>query len=570
MSSILEQAKDMITGMAYGAGIGANALHRMSREVDTLQGNLEIAREGGMPNLAEIELQQEDAEWVDMAYSKDQWEFSRDAVKRMVALSRIMYLVNPLIHRAVTLQELYVWGSGVSIEAEDKTVDALIEDFFSDPKNQRVVGPAWSEREREQRIDGNTLFVFFRNKLTGAARVRLLPLHEVADIIFNPDDCKEPWYYKKAEKQDPDTGKKTPEVLYPDIDYRPRVKPSSYKGVRIEWDNPILHVYTGGLSSMRFGLPELYAALAWARSYKRFLENFAKIIEAYGRMAMKMTNITGKKGLAAAKDKLNTTLGPGSRKDGNPPPNTGSWMLLQGGQDVQPIKTAGSTTAPDEARALRCMVAAGADMPEHFFGDSDVGNFATSTTLDRPTELKMIQRQDMWTSVILRICNKLIEWSTVAPQGTLRQAGYTASTDVDPFDGSMTVIITPPDKGSLKVSVKFPSIVTRDVTDRVRSVVMAATLGGHAAEGIFNDRQLLFRLLMEALGEKDAQFLMDKYYPEPVPQGFVDPAEKMENERMEAQGRVDLGKAALKQADNAEIMAKKPAPKPNGAFGDSK
>jgi len=565
----LRKVTDVFTGMIAGAGLGGEALRETIQEMDTLHNNLELARQQvkEQANLAQIELGLEDREWVDLQNSAGTWDFKRDAVKEAVALSRVMYLINPLIHRAVTLQELYVWGSGVNIEAEDKVADGVLESFFKDVKNQRVVGDSWPEREREQRIDGNTFLVFFRNKSTGAARVRLLPLDDVADIIYNPDDCKEPWYYLTREKTD-DKGNKTPAKMYPDIDYRPSSQPKTYQGKPVQWDNPVLHIYTGGLSTMRFGLPELYSAFAWARSYKRFLENFAKIIEAYGRMAMKVSNLSGKKGVAAAKSKLHTNITSGSMKDTNPPPQTASWMMLQGGVDVAPIKTAGSTTAPDEARALRCMVAAGADMPEHFFGDSDVGNFATSTTLDRPTELKMIQRQAMWATVIMRICNKLMEWSAQAPKGVLRQAGYKLETVRDSFDDSRTVIITPPANGSIKVTVKFPSIVTRDVTDRVRAVVMATTLGGHSAEGIIPDRKLVFRLLMEALGEKEAQFLMDKYYPDAVIQGFIDPAEIAKNDRMEAEGKVNLGKAALKQADNSEIMAKKPAPTPVAAGGN--
>lgn len=235
--------------------------------------------------------------------------------------------------------------------------------------------------------------------------------------------------------------------------------------------------------------------------------------------------------------------------------------MLSGGAEVKPIKTAGSTTGPDEARALRSMVAAGSDTPEHFFGDSDVGNFATSSTLDRPTELKMIARQKMWVDVIECFCNKLIEWSAASVGGKLHKAGYRAEYVRDRFDGTSTVIITAPNGSTTVVNIEFPNILERDVTDRVRALVQAVTLGGSPAEGIFPDRKVVCRWLTEALGEQDAERITDLMYPVPVTQGFRDPADMAKDESLIAQGKKELGDAALQQAAAAKVAANKPAPR---------
>jgi hypothetical protein len=203
------------------------------------------------------------------------------------------------------------------------------------------------------------------------------------------------------------------------------------------------------------------------------------------------------------------------------------------------------------------MVAAGTDTPEHFFGDSDIGNFATSTTLDRPTELKMIARQQMWSVVIQKINLKLVEWSAMAPSGVLRGAGYKSSRTRDKFDGEALITVTAPKDKSTKVFVEFPVILERNVTDRVRALVQAATLGGRPAEGIFPDRKLLFKLLLKALGEKEADYLTETYYPNEVKQGFIDPADKLKVEQEEAGAKTITAKALQKQAEVASI-----APKP--------
>lgn len=556
--SILQTVRDRIVGASIGASLGGDALERATEAMEETSVR---SKEG----LADLELAFDDVGWRDLTTQR--WNFNPLTLRRIVALSRLMYLINPLIRRAVTVQELYVWGSGHEIKAEDPAVDQVMKDFFDDPKNQSVIGAAWPERERDQRIDGNTFFVFYLNKRNGRARVRTVPFDQIEDVISNPEDAKEPWFYRRAPAPitsdtplNPVDGIPGMNVLLPCIHYNPKVKPPSMNGVPINWDAHVLHIKTGGLTMMKFGLPELYSAMNWATAYKKILENFATILAAYARLAMKMTGLPGAKGVAAAKSKMNTTIsgtgGSIATIDRNPPTNAASWVALSGNVDVTPVKTSGSTTGPDEARALRSMVAAGSDTPEHFFGDSDVGNFATSTTLDRPTELKMVSRQRLWTFVILTMSQKLIEWSAVSPQGRLKQAGFVAAQDLDPFDGTQIVTVMPPKDGSLKVTITFPTILERDVTERVRSVVNAATLNGSKAEGIIPDRKLLFKLLMVALGEKDADYLTEKYYPKSVLQGFMDPADDAKNERLEAEGRKEVGDAALLAAKN------KPPPAP--------
>ncbi len=566
---VLDTIRDRMTGALAGAQVGAQGINAAMEAVEEQEVR-------SKESLADLELALEDVSWRDLMAPFGSWNFSRMALRKLTALSRVMYLVNPLIRRAVTVQELYVWGSSCTIKADDATVNEVLEDFFCDPKNQTVIGNSWDEREREQRIDGNQFFVFYLNKVNGASRVRLLPFDQVDDIIYNPDDSKDPWFYRRSQMSATRMDGAAPDpmvpesdaMLFPDIGYNPKVKPTIHEetGLPIKWNTRILHVKTGGLSNMRFGIPELYSALSWATAYKKMLENFATKEQAFARLAMKMSGLSGKKGIAASKSKLGTGITNSQLLDNNPPENTASWMLMSGNADVSAIKTSGMQTSPDTAHPLRSMVASGTDTPEHFFGDSDIGNFATSSTLDRPTELKMVARQKFWMNIILTICNYLIEWSAKAPQGKLREANFKATTVRGLFDGEQLVIITPPKGKNLNITVEFPSILERDVTDRVRAVVQAATLGGSPAEGIIPDRRLLFKLLMVALGEKNAQMLVDEFYPVPVQQGFIDPADKMKNETLIAQGRKELGDAALKQADAAKIKAEnppEPAPAPS-------
>lgn len=555
---------DRLAGAKIGSEMGAAGFLEFTTEIRETIANLEtqIEDQGQESAIdAEMAIAQDDKGWIGLTESQDDVSITRDNLRRATATARLMYLLNPLMKRAVTVQELYVWGSGCEIKAADPTVNEVLHDCFSDPKNQSVIGQAWPERERSQRVDGNTFFLAFRNKVNGRVRWRLLPFDEVEDIILNPEDSKEPWFYLRATVDDENGSKQF--KLYPDINYTPLKRPKSIKvkdeqEVLIEWDVPCMHVSTGGLPGMKFGLTELQSVIPWAKGYKRFLENFATIIQAYARIAMKITGLANKNKTAAARSKLNTSIVPGSTRETNPPNTTAAWMATSGNVDISPVKTAGSTTGPDEARALRSMVASGTDTPEHFFGDSDIGNFATSSTLDRPTELKMISRQGMWAFVQLRMCRFIIESSARAPKGKLKIAGFEISITRDGFDGQSTMTVTAPGKESLHVTATFPTILERDVIDRVRAVVMAATLNGSPAEGIIPDRKQVYKLLLTALGEKDAEYLTNLYYPSSVLQGFKDPGEQAKLDKVNADAKADLGKAAIIAANAQNKKAEQP------------
>lgn len=545
-----ETVRDIFNGAILGSMAGHRALQ--SREAVPADG---WTKEGGRLSsldiwgateaaaLSDLELQMEDQNWR-LLSDTGLWDFAKATVLKIVALSRVMYLVNPLIKRAVTVQELYVWGSGCRLTAKDPDIQKVVDRFFKDPKNQAVIGENWAEREREQRIDGNQFLIFFINPKNGAARVRLIPIEQIGDIICNPQDRKEPWYYKWTFT---DESGKEKSVLIPDIDYSPRglLKPREYKNIPVRWNQKVLHVKSGGLSSMKWGIPELFSALNWATAYKKILENFSTILAAYARVAMVLTGNT-KASAAAAKSQLGTGLSSTRAVDNTPPMNTASMLALAGGQQLTAVKTAHSTTGPDEARALRSMVAAGSDTPEHFFGDSDIGNFATSKTLDRPTELKMVSRQKFWGDIQLHIVRKLIEWDLIAFEGLLSPTGWKYERVPDAFDSTAEVIqITSKDKISL-VEAVFPPIVEADLVERVRATVQAITLGGAKAEGIIPDRAFAFKLLMVALGMKNPDELQKELYPVTITQGFADPAKELEIKKIAAEKPVSAPVAGPK------------------------
>jgi hypothetical protein len=470
--------------------------------------------------IAELELGLEDAGWIRMNFESEM-EFSRAGLQRITALSRLFFLKNPLINRAVTLQSMYVWGQGVSIKAAHPEVDAIVQKFLDDPKNKvELTGhQARSMKEQDLQVEGNLFFVLFPHTATGRVRVRTIPVDEIQEIITNPEDGKEPWYYKrtwaesKMDAQGVATTAAQETAYYPDWRYQPLNKPLTIGGDRVEWTSPVYHVRVGGLSNMRFGLPETYSGLDWARAYKEFLEDWATIVRAYAKFAFKATSSKGgKKGIAAMKAKLGTTMG-ASSSETNPPPGVGSIAVMAEGNDLTPIRTAGATTKADDGRRMLLMVAAATGLPETFFGDVSVGTLATANSLDRPTELKFRDRQELWKNVLSDILQFTIDKRATAILYPKLRGALVWN---DERDEREVVLMNDPETGEpidRHIDIDFPSILEHDKDADIKAIISAATLDGKTLSGTM-DLKLTSRLLLTALGQDDIDDLLDTIFPE--------------------------------------------------------
>lgn len=486
------------------------------QDVGALHSNVQLLTE----RLAELELALEDQGWMRLAQGS-QNEFSREGLRKITQLARLFYLKNPLIRRGVDVQANYVFGQGVEIRSDNEEVNAILQTWQDDARNQAelTTQQARLQKEVELRLMANLFFVFFvDNTRQGRVLVRTVPFDQIEDVIADPEDAKTPWFYKRVwteSRLDVTLGQvvgANRTEYYPDWRYRPARRETLIGGSPVRWESPVYHVKVGGLADMRFGVSEVYAALDWARAYKEFLENWATIVRSYASFAWRLTTQGGKAGVAAAKTKLGSTYGSGLPSgETNPPPIPGSTFIGADSVNMQPIRTAGATTSADDGRRLLLMVASVMGLPETFFGDTSVGTLATAKSLDRPTELQMRQRQMLWQDVFGNIARYVVEQAV--------RARALAGTVEDEEDGTPIVTLgLDPDTGEpmpLGITVTFPPILERDVTESVTAIVDAATLGGQGLAGTL-DLETVTRMLLAALGEQNADDLLAKLFPPPA------------------------------------------------------
>lgn len=452
---------------------------------EVAQPDMSLAVELLQERLAELELALEDAGWEQASGQFDR-EFTREGLRKIISLSRLSALKNPVIQRAVTLQAMYVWGQGVSISARDDSLQELVQGFLDDPDNQAELTTHQQRtlKEIELQVTGNLFFVLFPSR--DGLKVRTIDVEEIDDILCNPEDRKQPWFYRRTyldAKGQPATR------YYPDwrLKERPPL-PERVTDEQVAWDSPVYHVKVGGYSSMRFGVPETYAALDWARAYKEFLEDWATLVRSLSRFAWRMTVKGGSRGVAASKTKLQTTLGEGGSAETNPSPVVGSVFVGAEGNDLTPMPKSGATVAAEDGRRLLLMVAAAMGLPETFFGDASVGSLATAKSLDRPTELKFLNRQSLWRDIFTNLLNYAIDRQTADPMGVTVEVDRT-------------------------IDIEFPPLLAHDISEAVASVVSAITLDGKTPARIF-DLRTIIRWLARAIGEDDVDELLEALAPE--------------------------------------------------------
>ena len=272
-------------------------------EADNLRTELRAEQEMNLllqESVADLELALEDDGWRKLTTAVAD-EFTADGRRRIAAMCRAMILAHPLIKRGVLVRIGYIWGQGVEVQAvlDDETlegdVNTLIDDFWADNEATLTGSLAQEELERALASDGEVYFACFTAPLTGRVQVRSTPAIEVTDIICNPEDRDEPWFYVREYTVDvveagtqtgsTRTRQERRKVAHPALGWRPSTRVKTLNGMPVAWDAPMLQVPVNRLDGWKRGVPDVYASVAWARMYRDFLVDWAGLTKSLSKFA---------------------------------------------------------------------------------------------------------------------------------------------------------------------------------------------------------------------------------------------------------------------------------------------
>jgi hypothetical protein len=459
-------------------------------------------------SLAGLEqLAREDAGWRSLGMEQ-QHAFTRSGLLTIHGACLAAYIKSPLIGRGVRIRRNYVWGRGVELAARDVAVDDgrdtpvndLIQALVESPEFKRVLGSAQAREERETNLGtaGEFFVLAVHDTASRTVRPRLVPPAQVVDYIVNPEDSQDVWFYKRqwtVTAFDLLTEQRrtvTRTEWHPTLEYRPplRARLDLIAGKPVRWDQPILHCAVNAVTEAPWGVPDVYAAIDWARAYEEYLSGWAALMRALAKYAFKVT--AQSKHHPKIRQALTNGAGPdpltGHAKD----QQVGGTALIDPSTSMAPMHSSGATIDADSGKPLAGMVAAALDVPiTMLLADPGVtGARATAQTLDRPLELTTGSRQQLWTDWLKALFAHVI--AVAVEDGIL--AG-------DVVQGPTRQLAVLPDDADGTVDVTFPPIEDVPLAERLQAIAVA--------DGLPIPKPLIVRMALEALGVEDVDEVLD-------------------------------------------------------------
>lgn len=389
-------------------------------------------------------------------------QFTLENIKRASELCRAVATINPLVERGLKVRAGYIWGSGVSVVAQEfirtkrgpgrpSTVNSTPR--LPDGLEDVLTGPlAQIELETSASTDGNLFFLVDKENRT----VQRVPLEEISDGISQRGNRERLLYIQRTwDDWDMESGISgvqarpvtDPDPLAPHRSWNPDGTPGegSYQRIRTAWyptplgaaqkkrrsiagspvDNGqvMVHVAFNRLTGWRWGVPDVLPAVWWTKAYKEYLENCATLTKAYARFAWKVTNDKSK---SVRRTAAQMAQAPRVDPATGQPLAVGASAVLGSGQDLSAV--GGNTKVDfDSGRPLAAMVAAALDIPlPSLTQDPSIGNRAASETLDKSTTLVMQARQKVMDQLYQTIFNILgirvrLRWPEISEEPVHRR-----------------------------------------------------------------------------------------------------------------------------------------------------
>lgn len=440
--------------------------------------------------IARLEFSREDAGWMSIV-DEGKREFNRESLTHHADLCRVYTIANPLIKRGAKLRCAYVFGGGVGTTAKGEDVNAVVQDWLDDPEVREVFSGAQAQDRNETSLftDGNVFFALFTDPLVGRVRPRVIPFEEMAGMLTDPEDSTTIWYYRRSYAIVHENGQlEQREELYPDLAYRPLTRPRNIGGVPVKWDSPIYQVKVNALSGWKFGIGDAFAALPWARGYKEFLEDFMLMAKALSRISFQRVDKSGKNAAKARRAEV------ASIHDAA----TGSIANSTDGSHLEAVNKSGANVDANSGQPLAVLCAAALDIPVTILlsDPGTTGARAVAETLDRPLELVLEARQELWREARRQILNYVIDQQVLAPRGVLR------GKPVRDGNRLRTELINEEDR---TLDIVFPDI-SKDTTEQVVNAVTTSAQ--------YLPPRVIAGQLLRAIGERDVDEWLDKMFDE--------------------------------------------------------
>ncbi len=299
------------------------------------------------------------------------------------------YNANPLAFAIIEITTSFVLGKGVTLAASNPTVQRVLMDFWNDPDNHmetRVYSLC-----TELSLYGEQFVRYYVNRMNGKVKIRQIDPSIIDEIETDPDDIETILRFHKRP-----TG---PSATSPGVAVPVTIHdtPNS-EGEWFQAGTEIVQFCINKVSNAKRGRSDLATLLPWLRRYKDWLTDRVRINKYKGAFLWDV-RLQGADRKAIDRKKMEYTY----------PPEPGSVIIHNESEVWSAVKPEiNANEAAEDGRALKLMLAVGAQLPEHFLSDGSNGNRATATEMGLPTFLKFQRRQHVLRALLRTLLDRVL------------------------------------------------------------------------------------------------------------------------------------------------------------------
>ncbi|HLJ68081.1 MAG TPA: hypothetical protein VKX16_12040 [Chloroflexota bacterium] len=295
------------------------------------------------------------------------------------------YNANPMANAIIEMGTNFVLGDGLQIDARHKKVQALLDDFWTDPDNHMHLRQY--DLATELALYGELFIRFFVNPFNGHVKIAQIDPILIDEIVCDPDNIERQLRCHRRATSVTGTTDTVPSPTDP--------------GMRGQWfDMPaeVMHFAVNKVTNAKRGKSDLATLLPWLRRYKDWLIDRVRV-NKYKSAFLWDVQLTG-----ADRKTIEGKMMEYAR-----PPEPGSVLVhneSEQWQAVQPMISADDVSA--DGKAIKIMIAMGAGLPEHLLSEGGDVNRATAAEMGLPVIKKYQRRQDYLGHILRSILDRLI------------------------------------------------------------------------------------------------------------------------------------------------------------------
>lgn len=353
----------------------------------------------------------EDLGWINLSTENQNGTFNgviASGFRNMIKRCRIYFFNNALAGQWVNLTTSFTFGKGISApKGNDDSITEEVKRFWDDEDNKKAFTGTQAQVALSNKLqyEGNIFLALFEGN-DGDVKVRVFDTMEIDDIITDPEDRQNVLVYKQTQRQrrfdflsDTWSVDSSPRFMYY-ADYK--ADPEKISKLNIPQDKFVenIRVYHAKINcdiNDKFGIPDLYRGLDWMKAHKDMAGDLATLIKSLSSIAWKkkVKGTPAKVASLKAAFQAKTDLS-------NPAATAGSTQYENEGINLEAINipTGGAKIGADGLRQMLLGgVCPGSGVFEHYFGNPDSGNLATTTSMELPMIKKFELRQEIWANI---------------------------------------------------------------------------------------------------------------------------------------------------------------------------